>query len=198
MSDAKRGNPSETMVRTFICIDIPEAIKARIEKLQGELRRPDTQISWVKPANIHLTLRFLGDVPQARIPLINTAVSHAIGSCRPFQVTIGSTGGFPNLRNPSVLWIGIAPLVDELRNLHHALEVALARQGFGREGKAFKPHLTVARIRHPRNTQPLIEDFMRLGFADESFSAGEVIVMRSQLSPQGSIYTPQAVIPLKG
>ena len=71
------------------------------------------------------------------------------------------------------------------------------RESFAREAKAFKPHLTIARLRHPRNANRLAEDLLAKGFEEESFAASEVIVMRSELSPKGSIYTPLAVIPLK-
>jgi RNA 2',3'-cyclic 3'-phosphodiesterase len=198
MMDAKSGKPPEAMIRTFVCIDIPQSIKAAIEKLQSELRRPQAQISWVKPANIHLTLKFLGDVAQSKILKVNTAVSRAIDSFGPFQITVGSTGCFPSPRNPSVLWVGISPVAGDLQKLRDAIEEELARQGFERDRKKFKPHLTIARIRNPRNAAEVAATFLTLGFADQSFQASEVIVMRSQLSPQGSIYTPQAVIPLKG
>jgi RNA 2',3'-cyclic 3'-phosphodiesterase len=198
MNEAKSGKNPEVMIRTFICIDIPHSIKARIEKLQSQLRRPSAQISWVKPANIHLTLRFLGDVAQSKILKVNTAVNRAVDSFGPFQITVGSTGCFPSPRHPSVLWIGISPVAGDLQKLRDAIEVELVRQGFEPENKKFKPHLTIARIRNPRNAAEVTEAFLTSGFADQSFQANEVLVMRSQLSPQGSIYTPQAVIPLKG
>jgi RNA 2',3'-cyclic 3'-phosphodiesterase len=185
-------------IRTFICLDIPESIKERIEKLQRELRQMDAQVSWVKPANIHLTLKFLGDVAQTKIPTVSAAVNRPTGSCSPFQVTVGETGCFPSRRNPRVLWIGIAQMPDALRRLHKEIEDELAREGFAREAKKFNPHLTIARLRNPRNAQPLAEALMTRGFEDESFQTSEVIVMRSELSPQGSIYTPQGVIPLNG
>jgi RNA 2',3'-cyclic 3'-phosphodiesterase len=185
-------------IRTFICLEIPESIKERIEKLQRELRQMEAQVSWVKPVNIHLTLKFLGDVPQAKIPTVSAAVNRATGSCSPFQVTVGEAGCFPSPRNPSVLWIGISQMPDTLRRLRDALEDELAREGFERESKKFNPHLTIARLRNPRRAKPVAEALLARGFADESFQADEVIVMRSQLSPHGSIYTPQAVIALQG
>jgi 2'-5' RNA ligase len=198
MKDARSGKNLEAIIRTFVCIEIPQSIKARIEKLQSELRRPSAQISWVKPANIHLTLKFLGDVEQSKILQVNTAVNRATDSFSPFQITAGNTGCFPSPRNPSVLWIGIAPVAGDLQRLRDALEEELARQGFEHDNKKFNPHLTIARIRDSRNTAEVADAFLTSGFAYESFQASEVIVMRSQLSPQGSIYTPQAVIPLKG
>lgn len=198
MNEAKSGKNLEAMIRTFVCIDIPQSIQARIEKLQSQRLHPTAQISWVKPANIHLTLKFLGDVAQSKILGVNTAVNRAVASFGPFQITVGSTGCFPSPRQPSILWIGISPVADDLQRLRDAIEEELARQGFGRENRKFKPHLTIARIRNPRNAAEVTEAFLTQGFADESFQASEVIVMRSQLSPKGAIYTPQAVIPLQG
>jgi 2'-5' RNA ligase len=184
-------------VRTFICIDLPESLKERIAVLQNELRRIDAQASWVKAENIHLTLKFLGDVPQSKIAGVIAAARHAIGSCSPFQVTVGGAGCFPSPRNPAVLWIGLAKLPETLAKLHRALEDELAKEGVAHETKSFKPHLTIARLRNPRNAGRLADAFLSQGFEDESFLVSEVIVMRSQLSPKGSVYTPQAVIPLK-
>lgn len=197
MTDSS-GSSHTGAIRTFICMGLPESVKVRIEKLQRELRQIEAQVSWVKAANIHLTLKFLGDVPQAKIPLIAAAVKLAIGSCGPFQVAVGGAGCFPSLRNPTVLWIGVSPIPEALTQIYEAMEEELARQGFARETKRFKPHLTIARLRNPRNTKAVADAFMACGFEDESFQASEVIVMRSDLTPRGSIYTPQAVIPLKG
>jgi 2'-5' RNA ligase len=197
MNDSSVGSHTGA-IRTFICIDLPESIKGRIEELQRTLSQIGAPVSWVKPANIHLTVKFLGDVRQAEIPLVAAACKRTIGSCSPFQVTVGSTGCFPSPRNPSVLWIGISQMPDALMRLRDAIEEELAREGFAREAKKFKPHLTIARLRNPRTAKPVADAFMTCGFADESFPATEVIVMRSDLSPQGSLYTPQAVIPLKG
>lgn len=197
-NDEKSGKTYVDLIRTFVCIDIPESIKERIEKLQRDLRRIDAQISWVKPANIHLTLKFLGDVSQAKIPAINAAITDVAKVCNPFQITVGATGCFPSPRKPSILWVGLSQSSDELPSLHKAIEDGLARQGFAREGKKFTPHLTIARIRNPRNADQVADAFLTGGFANEDFRAKEIIVMRSQLSPQGSIYTPLAVIPLNG
>ncbi len=185
-------------LRTFICIEIPDSIKERIEKLQCELRRIDAQVSWVKAANIHLTLKFLGNVPPTKSSIISAAVNRATGSCSPFQVSVGATGCFPSLRRPSVLWIGLLQMPEALSHLQKEIEDQLAREGFAREAKKFNPHLTLARLRNPQNAKQVAEALTSQGFEDESFQASEVIVMRSELSPYGSIYTPQAVIPLKG
>jgi 2'-5' RNA ligase len=184
-------------IRTFICIDIPASIKGRIEALQSGLRRIDAQASWVKAAHIHLTIKFLGDVPPSRIAGISEGTRRAIGSCSPFQVTVGGTGCFPSPRKPAVFWVGLPQIPEALKILHQAIEDELARDGFAREAKTFKPHLTIARLRNPRNARQLADAHLAQGFEEEDFTAKEVIVMRSQLSPQGSIYTPLDVIRLR-
>jgi 2'-5' RNA ligase len=183
-------------VRTFICIEIPASIKERIGALQQSMRRIDAQASWVKPENIHLTLKFLGDVESSRLDRVRDAVERASGSTSRFQVTVGAVGCFPSTKSPRVLWVGLAGMPDELSTLHKRIEDSLAREGFPREAKRFSPHLTIARLRAPQNAARLAEDLIATGFEPEAFEAREVIVMRSDLNPSGSIYTPQAIIPL--
>ena len=183
-------------IRTFVCIEVPATIKAHIEALQRTLRRNDVPISWVKPANIHLTIKFLGDVMASRIDGVRHAVERACESVPAFEITVAGTGCFPSAKSPRVLWVGLAPLPDELRRLHANVEAELEREGFAREGRRFAPHLTIARVRDPFKSRATVEGLQAAGFAAESFRAAEVIVMRSELHPAGSIYTPQARVPL--
>jgi len=192
-----RGNRRDPdAVRTFICIEIPEAIKDRIGELQRDLRGMDARISWVKPENIHLTLKFLGDVPQSRIESIKRAAERAAGSSSLFEIEARGAGCFPSPRNPRVLWVGLSHLPDELKRLHAKIEDELSREGFAREQKKFSPHLTIGRIRSPQNTSLVAEKLIAGGFEPVRFQANEIIVMRSDLDPSGSIYTPQAVMKL--
>jgi 2'-5' RNA ligase len=183
-------------IRTFVCIEVPASIRARIEALQRALRQSDVPISWVKPANIHLTIKFLGDVAASRMDDVRGAVERACAGLPPFEVTVAGTGCFPSARSPRVLWVGLNPVADELRRLHSNIEAALEREGFAREAKRFSPHLTIARVRDPFKAHATVEALMAAGFAAETFSAREVIVMRSDLHPSGSIYTPQSVVHL--
>lgn len=183
-------------VRTFICIDIPAAIRRRIEELQRGLRPLDAQASWVRGQNIHLTLKFLGDVERGRIEKVIEAATGAALEINPFEIEVGGAGCFPSPRSPRVLWVGLTRLTDEIRQLHRTIENNLARSGFARDEKKFSPHLTIARLRSPRNAALVAEKLIATGFPPESFTAREVIVMRSELSSGGSIYTPQAVIKL--
>ncbi len=183
-------------VRTFLCIEIPAAIRQRIEELQRTLRSLDAQASWVRGQNIHLTLKFLGDVERTRIEKVIEAVTSAALEINPFEIEVGGAGCFPSPRSPRVLWVGLTRLTDEFRQLHRIVETSLAHSGFARDEKKFSPHLTIARLRSPRNAALLAEKLIATGFEPESFTAREVMVMRSELSPGGSIYTPLAVIKL--
>lgn len=186
----------QAAIRTFICIEIPPSVKSRLEELQRALRQPDAQISWVKPANIHLTIKFLGETAAAKIDTVRRAVERATESVRAFEIEVGGAGCFPAPRNPRVLWVGLSRVPEVLSQLHARLEGELARHGFPRESKRFAPHLTIGRARNPNRARPTAEALIARGFAPIAFQASEIIVMRSDLSPSGSIYTPQAVINL--
>lgn len=185
-------------IRAFICIEVPATIKERIASLQEGLRGGGARTSWVKPSNIHLTLKFLGDVPAAKMETVRLAVERAASPISGFVVGVEGAGCFPSPRNPRVLWVGLACIPESLKQLHAAIEDALAREGFPRESKPFSPHLTIGRIRDPKGASRVAEDLIASGFEPETFQAREVILMRSDLNPEGSIYTPQAAIRLAG
>jgi RNA 2',3'-cyclic 3'-phosphodiesterase len=186
----------QATIRTFICIEIPDSIKARIDQLQTTLRKLDAQVSWTKPSNIHLTLKFLGAVEASRIPKVCKAVERAAKGIEQFDIEVAGAGCFPSPRSPRVLWIGFSEVPQPLKQLYDNLEKELDREGFAREKRKFSPHLTIGRLRGPKNGQLLSEALIASGFEAETFNAQAIIVMRSDLKPTGSIYTPQCVIGL--
>jgi RNA 2',3'-cyclic 3'-phosphodiesterase len=192
----RRDSEKKDTVRTFICIEIPDSISERIGNLQTQLKAIDAQVSWTRPSNIHLTLKFLGAVEATRIQNVARAVQRAVAGINEFEIEVGGAGCFPSPRNPRVLWIGFSEVPDALRQLYSNLEDELDREGFAREKRRFSPHLTIARLRGPKNATQLAELLIESGFTAERFTASEVIVMRSDLKPTGSIYTPRAVIKL--
>lgn len=193
--EARVKKPAD-VVRTFVCIEIPESIRSRINKLQQTLRQMEALVSWTRPSNIHLTLKFLGGVEASSINRTTKALERAANGIRPFEVEVSGGGCFPSPRSPRVLWVGISNVPEQLRQLYTNIEDELAGEGFPREKRRFSPHLTIGRIREPRNSARLAEALIAIGFETEAFPAKEVILMRSDLKPTGSIYTPQAVIRL--
>jgi 2'-5' RNA ligase len=194
--EKQAGKSGGDAIRTFVCIEIPEAVKERIAELQRELKQIEAQVSWVKPANIHLTVKFLGPVAPSRIAGIRQAVERAVRSCSPFEVEVAGTGCFPSPRNPKVLWVGLSHVPNQLLQLQQSVEDELARAGFPRESKRFSPHLTIGRVRSPRGASAVAERLIASAFDPLAFSATQVIVMRSDLNPSGSVYTHQALIQL--
>ena len=182
-------------IRTFIAIEIPSRIRERIAQLQERLLAVDCQASWVKPANIHLTLKFLGDISRVRMSDVISGVERAGAAGAPFELEIEGCGCFPSPRNPRVFWIGLhEDETNSLAKLYAAIESEMARSGFTRDKKPFSPHLTIARLRSPRNARVLAEQLQSIGFEAERFTTRDVIVMKSDLNPSGSIYTPLAKI----
>jgi RNA 2',3'-cyclic 3'-phosphodiesterase len=141
-------------------------------------------------------LKFLGGVDASRIPDVAGAIERAAHGIPPFEVEIGGTGGFPNVRNPRVLWVGVSKIAKDLQRLYSNIEERLAHEGFEKEKRKFSPHLTIGRLRTPKNAARVAEMLVNIGFESETFTATQVIMMRSDLNPKGSIYTPQAVTEL--
>jgi 2'-5' RNA ligase len=186
---------SESM-RAFICIDVPDSIRSRAGDLQRRLQSIGADVSWVKPSNLHLTLKFLGHVSPERLNEARAALERAVRSASRFEIEVGGTGCFPSARSPRVLWIGLGAVPDQLLRLHDAIESEMEAIGFQREPKPFTPHLTIGRLRSGRNAARLAQELLAAGFEPERFTARQVILMRSDLRPAGAIYTPQAAMPL--
>lgn len=196
MTEQSMTRSKAGLIRTFICIDLPREVKERLERLQRNLKKIDAKVSWVRPSNVHLTLRFLGGVPESKLAGVHEAATCAAAGVAPFEIEVAGSGCFPSAGNPRVLWVGLAEVTAELSRLHQALEDELHRRGYPREPRKFSPHLTIGRLREPGNGPALAEELLRSGFESARFKVREIIVMRSDLSPKGSTYTPQAVIAL--
>lgn len=192
----KRSDKSRDSIRTFIAIEIPESIKDKIARLQRGLKKTEAQVSWTRPSNVHLTLKFLGAVPASRIKRVTKALERAAQGIASFETEIADAGCFPSVRSPRVLWVGFGAIPEELQKLYNNLEEQLDREGFPRETRKFSPHLTIGRVRTPGKATAVAEQLIATGFRPERFVVSQVIVMRSDLKPTGSIYTPQAVIKL--
>jgi RNA 2',3'-cyclic 3'-phosphodiesterase len=183
-------------LRLFIAIEIPEQIKREIGELIDVLKKHDTDIKWIMPDNIHLTLKFLGATSDSLVLKIRESLTTAVSSCEPFSITIQSAGAFPNDKYPRVLWTGI---IDShlLKDLRDRIENSLSMIGFQRDDKEFHPHLTIGRVRSQKGMLSFMEEF-RL-FRDRHFGgflADQVKLMKSELRPTGPLYTCLHMIPL--
>jgi 2'-5' RNA ligase len=192
--------PQRESYRTFIAIEIPHDLRAAVIDHIKRVREtvPDVSASWSREDNLHLTLKFLGDVPIARIGDVSAAASAAARASAPFELILAGSGVFPTRGKPSVLWIGIEDPSDGLHKIQRSLEEECAAHGFTRDARAYHPHLTIARIRKPHGAKDLAATHMTSNFAAQTFTARELIVFRSELLPQGSRHTAISQHPLSG
>jgi len=185
-------NPEQ--IRSFIAIKLPEEAKKGLTRLRKELERDEHRfVKWVDPGGIHLTLKFLGNIPSKRITEITGAIEEAAQGISPFHLEISGLGAFPSLRQARVLWVGIGGEVDKLSRLQQNIDSVLAVLGFANEERSFVPHLTLARIRQgasPPERRSFGELVGSAVFEDKYHIKVEAIsLMRSQLTPAGAIYT---------
>jgi 2'-5' RNA ligase len=179
---------SGTSVRCFVAVLLPERVRAGLAAVCAELRGQTRGLSWVREDNLHLTLRFLGQVELAMLPHVRTAVMRAAAAAEPFTVSLSGLGGFPTGGAPRVLWASVTTGGDAMVALYEELETALAARGIQRESRPFHPHVTLARMRDPRGAGR-IADVLGPGppFGDVQVQA--LHLMRSELDPRGARYT---------
>jgi 2'-5' RNA ligase len=185
-------NPEQ--IRSFIAIELPEEAKQGLAKLRKELERDEHRfVKWVDAGGIHLTLKFLGNIPSKRVTETTEAMRKAVQGISPFHLEISGLGVFPSLRQARVFWVGIGGEVDKLSRLQQNIDSALAALGFAKEERSFVPHLTLARIRQgasPLERRNFGELVGSTSFEDKYHVEVEAIsLMRSQLTPAGAIYT---------
>ena len=191
------------MIRTFIAIGLPDNVHHALADVQQRLRNEPGGSAgrWVRPENIHLTLKFLGDVEEASVPAISARMRRACAGVAPFEVTIEGTGCFPNTRRPRVVWAGIGKPHEMLSNLQDRVEKQMEALGMQREGRPYSPHLTLGYARKNARRHE-IEALGRLVADDQPDRIATVLVegitlFRSELTHQGAIYTALVRIALR-
>ena len=180
--------------RAFISVDLPEV--GALTVLVDELRRTGSPLKLVDLSQVHLTLKFLGDTEEPLVPRIADVIRSSVAGLKPFLVRLEGTGAFPNLRRPKVLWVGMAgaePLVEIARRLEAGAEPL----GYPREGRAFSPHITIARLRASGG----LDAVRQVIEARTHDTFGEVLVDRvrlkkSVLAPAGPVYSTVVDVPL--
>jgi len=177
-------------IRAFIAIEIDPAIITRLTALQQQWRCAEAPVTWSRPEGLHLTLKFLGNVPEERLPSITETLARIAHAHFPFVLRVEGVGGFPTLKRPRVLWAGIGEGSAPATMLAREIETALEALGFPRESRPFNPHLTLGRVKAPDGLARLLA--LMTPLIDAPFGemqAQAVSLMRSELSPHGAKYT---------
>jgi len=177
-------------LRTFIAVDLGKAIRDRIVALQETLARTGTEVKWVEPENLHVTLLFLGEVDAREVPEVCRIVAEGARSQPAFPLSVETLGCFPHPRRPRVLWVGVGEGTQPLVALHDELEGPLQELGYRREERRYTPHITLGRVKSDRPTDQLSAALAKhAGWKGGETTVQEVQVMSSELTPQGPVYT---------
>lgn len=189
-------------IRSFIAIELPEELKSGLLQLQADLKSTGyTFVKWVVPEDIHITLKFLGNVFSQKVDEITRAMEQASVGVMPFQLETTDLGAFPNLKRPNVFWLGVGGNLNVLATLQKQIDDALEPMGFAREKRAFTPHLTIARIREnasPQNRWDFGELIAKTRFEVKcKIEVKSINLMKSQLLPGGAVYSRLAQVRLQ-
>lgn len=177
-------------MRTFIAIELPPAVVSLLEQVQKKLKSSGLNIRWVRPETIHLTLRFLGEVPPEAVDPVRQALAESARGFSPISLWARGSGVFPGIKKPRVLWVGLSGQVDQLKTLQRTLEENLATIGFEREKRAFSGHLTLGRFKESVDAARLNDALSDIAeFRTEPFTADRIYLFQSVLKPSGPVYS---------
>ncbi len=191
-------------IRAFIAIELPAPILAQLEQVESRLKPllPPGCLRWVKPDSVHLTLKFLGQVPSDQIDIISSALRNSVAALHSFELEVSGAGCFPNLRRPRVMWVGIQEEAPggRLSAVQRAVENTIAPMGYPTEPRAFSPHLTLGRLARDVSSS----DLRKIGEGVRDSAVGslghwtvsQVALIKSDLRPTGAVYTTLAHMPL--
>ena len=185
--------------RAFIAIDLPESVKSFLSEAQEALKLYGFRVKWLRPQNIHLTLKFLGDTATADTDKIAAAMTLAAKNCPVVSLAAKGIGVFPNVRRPRVIWAGLNGQVEILADLQQTLDAHLADLGFPGETRAFKSHLTLGRVKGKIASAGIKAAIDKLkDFESGSFEINQLILFKSELRSTGAVYTKVQGIAFQG
>ncbi|HHX26101.1 MAG TPA: RNA 2',3'-cyclic phosphodiesterase [Firmicutes bacterium] len=183
-------------VRCFVAVFLHPSLHREIAAIQKRLSHSGADVKWVEPCNLHFTLQFLGDVEAMRIPGIADALRECVADSCGFELELDSVGAFPHLNNPRVLWVDVGTGRERLVSLMSTVGEAMKMEGFARDKKGLSPHLTIGRVRSPRNLKALLEKLNSGMDITGKMEVTKIQFTASELTPRGPVYSPIDVIPL--
>ena len=178
-------------MRTFIAIALPKEIKEALAGLEKELKASEADVKWVSPENIHLTLKFLGEIEDKTLEKIIKIIDDTAKKKNKFQVRISSLGAFPKIDFPRVIWVGVDIGDKEAKNIAEGLEEEIAKIGIPKENRPFSSHITIGRTKSSLNREKLVQDLRNkaeLGGKKLEFYVTKITLFKSTLTPRGPIY----------
>jgi 2'-5' RNA ligase len=176
-------------IRCFIAIELSREIRQFLEQIENKLKQSIIGIKWVRPENIHLTLKFLGHIDKKVIGGVKKIISQIAHEYKSFTIRLSVPGAFPNPEYPRVIWIGIDIGVEECTSLAQHLEEKLVSLGIEKESRPFHPHLTLARIKLLKDKSLVKDAFTALKIPQIEMAVSKITLFQSILSSEGATYT---------
>jgi 2'-5' RNA ligase len=194
-------DPASDNVRVFVACEVPAEVQRTIGEITEKLKATsEDDVRWVRPDGVHVTLKFLGEVSQKKLPAIKMALQEAVVRHSPFNLEFSNIGTFGGREGLRTMWVGIAGDVLRLEAMVRDVNRALSVVGFEPERRPFRPHLTLGRVRDtvPTRRRAEIEvDVGRLGVPEVEWRTSQITLMRSRLTPRGAEYDIVATFPLR-
>jgi len=176
------------MLRLFIALPLPHEVEIELDRLVTVLRPKGPDVKWVPAKNIHLTVKFLGDTEEKLVDKIKAAIDEVTAGYQVFETAIDRIGGFPNLAQPRVIWIGGSQPIDEAARMAKEIDRRMHELRFEKEKRPFKAHLTLGRVREGRSVAELAEYLETLKLQPIPLILDRLVLFQSTLTPKGSIY----------
>ncbi len=177
-------------IRTFIAFKLPKNIISSIRKIQEDIKSYAFKVRWVNLENIHLTLKFLGNINYTDIEKVSESIINTVNGHAPISLGVKGAGVFPGIKRPRVIWVGLTGEIEKLTGIQNDIEENLEELGFPREKRPFRGHLTLGRIKGKINPKKLLAAMKKFErFESELFIADKIFLFKSDLKSTGSVYT---------
>ena len=186
-------------IRSFIAVPLSRALQQIVVKAQAELKKLDMDVKWVEPENIHLTLKFIGNVNPEKITQLKTVMCALYKDVKAIKTRVHhSLGAFPDSRCPRIIWISLEDKQSQIKGLATSLNNGLGKIGYQKDPKAFKSHITLGRVRSPRNTGALAQTIHGYTLGRDLWEQlNRIVLFKSTLTPSGPVYEPLHTINLQ-
>ncbi len=187
---------TEKLLRTFLAVPVPRDVSSKKNMLYSTLENVDGDINWVKNAQLHLTMKFLGHTPESAIIDVIDHVEKITPNMNPFDLKIEETGCFPVPTRPRILWLGLKRNLDLLKSMVESIENVMEPLGFPKESRDILPHITLARIKYPQKHTPNVDPFLKSSYDPIDFPVDRMQFFSSELLPSGAVHTILKTFPL--
>lgn len=193
-------------MRAFIAIELSDEIRTCLAQIQSHLKYSGADVKWVEKDNVHLTLKFLGEIPEEKLQQVIAALEIVAEEFSPFEIGIKDIGAFPKIDYPRVIWVGLDKGAVESKNIAEKIDEELSKIGFEKESRPFAAHLTIGRVRSSKNKEALKEKILSANTSlplqthnpqlTPTQTITSIILFQSKLTPNGPIYTKLHEFPL--